>query len=59
MMTVDVLTDEQARAWVREHCPPIVARAHDIDLLVRKDGVDRRFEADWLKDLLRWAEVMP
>lgn len=32
---------------------PRCGDAREVDIVVRKDGVERRIEADWLKDLAR------
>jgi hypothetical protein len=33
-------------------------RAKSVDVIIRKDGVERRFQADWLKDMAR-AQLKP
>lgn len=35
---------------------PRLADAHTVDIVVRKDGVERRLEADWLKALARLVQ---
>ena len=39
-----------ARSLTRD---PRTVRAKETDIVVRKDGVERRIEADWLRDLAR------
>ena len=35
---------------------PRTKRARSVDIVVRKDGVERRIEADWAKDIARIVE---
>lgn len=38
---------------------PRLPRAYLADIVVRKDSVEKRFEADWLKDLARLVKDEP
>ena len=38
---------------------PRILTAHDVDIVVRKDGVERRIEADWLKELAKAVGLRP
>ena len=46
------ITDVQ-RQTMRE-LAELLPHAHETDLLVRINGQDQRYQADWVKDVLRW-----
>lgn len=55
------MTDEipnEARAAIGR-LPEWVRRAHSIDIVARKDGREERFQADWLKGLIRALAPRP
>ena len=35
---------------------PRIRYAHTVDIVIRKNGLERRIEADWLKKLARYVE---
>jgi hypothetical protein len=35
---------------------PRIATAHNVDIVIRKDGVEHRIEADWLKEFAKIVE---
>jgi hypothetical protein len=35
---------------------PRIVNAHTVDIVIRKDGIERRLEADWLKQLARLVQ---
>ena len=32
---------------------PRLVSAHDVDMVIRKDGIERRIEADWIKKITK------
>ena len=36
---------------------PRLISAHDVDVVIRKDGIERRIEADWIKKITKIVTV--